>query len=457
MSMKRIWAILGIFTLACLGWAVLGSSTKMRSDQFNREMHRQVSELWGGELSQVAPTISTHSPEHEVMKHGPHASDIDVIIELEHRRKGLLWYPTYRSTFTAEYTLLNSSTTTQQQTFHFQLPDPYATYDQFSCTVDGEDTFVPHPTQGIKIPVDVEPGAEHKVMIQYRTRGMYSWRYQPSSAQHRISNLTLDIQTNFENFDYPSDGSFSADLVTQRDDGMLLQWQTNDLITRRDIGIRTPQRLNPGPVITRIAFFAPVCLGFFFLLVAAITVIKNIAIHPMHYLFVAAGFGSFHVLLAYLVDVIPMAVAFSIGSLVSTCLTTAYLRAALGPSLPTSAAASGQVFYLVLFSFSFFLEGLTGLTVALGSVVTLAVLMRLTVHLDWEQVFGRSQARAPSRSSESQSQSASKPQSTHPTHHKSDQPRMLGSERTTSQPAITPTEASSPGDADKEADPSDQG
>jgi hypothetical protein len=50
-------------------------------------------------------------------------------------------------------------------------------------------------------------------------------------------------------------------------------------------------------------------------------------------------------------------------------------------------AIAGQLFYLVLFSYSFFLQGMTGLTIAIGSVVTLAMLMKVTAHLDWNEVF----------------------------------------------------------------------
>ena len=48
---------------------------------------------------------------------------------------------------------------------------------------------------------------------------------------------------------------------------------------------------------------------------------------------------------------------------------------------------AGQLFFLVLFSYSFFLKAMTGLTVAVGSVVTLAILMKVTARTDWDTVF----------------------------------------------------------------------
>jgi hypothetical protein len=43
----------------------------------------------------------------------------------------------------------------------------------------------------------------------------------------------------------------------------------------------------------------------------------------------------------------------------------------------------------VLFSYAFFFEGYTGLTVTVGAVVTLFVLMQLTGRLDWGALFAR--------------------------------------------------------------------
>lgn len=172
-------------------------------------------------------------------------------------------------------------------------------------------------------------------------------------------------------------------------DGMILTWRATDLITKEGVGVIIPEKLNPGPLTSRITFFAPVCLVFFFVLVATISILYKVNIHPMHYLFVVAGFFAFHLLLAYMVGIVNIHIAFAISAVVSVVLVTSYLAAALRGGLPWKVAAAGQLFFLVLFSYSFFLEGITGLTVAICSVVTLAILMKVTAHLDWDEVFAR--------------------------------------------------------------------
>jgi inner membrane protein involved in colicin E2 resistance len=91
------------------------------------------------------------------------------------------------------------------------------------------------------------------------------------------------------------------------------------------------------------------------------------------------------------VDLVNVHAAFVAATITSVGLVTSYLRAALGQRFPWRLAAAGQCVYLVLFSYSFFLKGMTGLTVTIGSILTLAALMYATARLDWPSVFGRRQ------------------------------------------------------------------
>ena len=198
----------------------------------------------------------------------------------------------------------------------------------------------------------------------------------------------MTVKTAFDDVDY-TEASLSPMHSEKTRDGMFLEWRATDLITSSDIGIIIPQKLNPGPLTSRITYFAPVCLIFFFVLISTITVKYEIDIHPMHYLFVAAGFFAFHLLLTYFVGHINVHLAFVISAVTSVALVTGYLSAALGRKFPWKIAIAGQLFFLVLFSYSFFIKGITGLTVAIGSVVTLAILMRVTASLDWNKVFAK--------------------------------------------------------------------
>jgi len=107
-----------------------------------------------------------------------------------------------------------------------------------------------------------------------------------------------------------------------------------------------------------------------------------VALHPLHVFFVSAGFFAFHLLFAYLVDLMPLYQAFGIATVVSVALVCGYLRR-VGGKVLLKVALPAQTAYLVLFSLSFFFDGLTGITLTVCAVATLALLMTLTAKVDW--------------------------------------------------------------------------
>jgi len=267
------------------------------------------------------------------------------------------------------------------------LPSSKATYDKFSVWLDEAQHEVQlDAAQGIREIIELKPGEQRSLRVSYRTRGLDEWRYQLVDKQARVKNLFMQVTTNFQDVDF-SQTSLSPMMTESMEKGMLLTWQADDLLTSQGVGVVMPELINPGPLSARMSFFAPVCLLFFFVLVTSLGVLRKVEIHPMHYLFVTAGFFAFHLLFAYLIDLINVHLAFLLSTVVSLGLVTFYLANALGIRFPWKWAMVGQFLYLVLFSYSFFLEGTTGLTVTIGSIITLAVLMKLTAKISWGEVF----------------------------------------------------------------------
>jgi hypothetical protein len=395
MSVKRIVAIAAIFLLATAGWFVLGAATAIRSDEFGSRLGEQVQDLWGAPLAQQAPSFVVEIPGSERVRYVlPTKNDIRVDLNTDYRRKGLVWYPTYVCRFAGSYTISNEEEVAQKVRLHFDFPAKDGTYDEFAVSIDGKSLRSPVNTaEGINEMIEVAPGQDVAFQVGYVTRGIREWRYKVNPSVGRVRNLALIVHTDFNRVDYP-DGCLSPmSSEAASEGGAILTWQASDLITKEDVGVIIPEKLNPGPLTSRITFFAPVCLIFFFVLVATINIVGKVNIHPMHYLFVAAGFFAFHLLLAYMAGLINIHLAFAIAALVSVVLVTGYLSVALRHDFPWRTAAAGQVFFLVLFSYSFFLKGITGLTVAIGSVITLAALMKVTAHVDWDEVFAKKSAK----------------------------------------------------------------
>jgi inner membrane protein involved in colicin E2 resistance len=120
-------------------------------------------------------------------------------------------------------------------------------------------------------------------------------------------------------------------------------------------------------------------------------VLSRESLHPMNYVFISAAFFAFHLLMAYLVDHVSMHVAFVVAALVSAALVATYLRAVGGMRERWWQAVLAQLVYLVAFSYAFFFEGFTGLSVTIGAIVTLFVLMQMTARVQWAELFDRRQ------------------------------------------------------------------
>ena len=388
MSIRRIIAIIIIFLISCVSWWILGTATSVRSNNYFSRLTRSVQNLWGTPLSQKAPELAVEIPGSNRNRPViPSSNSIQVHIEKDYRQKGLIWYPTYRAKFKGTYTITNTDPVTQKIFMHFLFPVPEATYDNFEYAVNGKAVMMPVDTQeGLRDIYELAPGESQQFSLQYQTRGINFWNYIPAANAGRIQNLDMKVSTDFTQVDY-TEGSLSPMQAEKTHSGMQLHWTASDLITQAHMGIVIPEKLNPGPLTSRITFFAPVCLLFFFVLIATINIIYKLPVHPMHYLFVAAGFFAFHLLLSYMVCHFGLHLSFLISTVTSVTMVTMYLSAALGKKFPWKIAVAGQLFYLVLFSYSFFIKGYTGLTVAIGSVITLGVLMRVTAQLDWNNLF----------------------------------------------------------------------
>ena len=76
-----------------------------------------------------------------------------------------------------------------------------------------------------------------------------------------------------------------------------------------------------------------------------------------------------------------------LASIVSIALVVSYLRIVIGGRFAIVEAGLAQLLYLVLFSYAFFFEGWTGLTVTIGTILTLFVIMQMTARIRWAEAF----------------------------------------------------------------------
>lgn len=377
-----------------------------RTDSSNERLEGRVASTWGTQQQQSPPTASYIREEEsavsvlengktttrtEKMQHSfmlpLQASHIQVRFHLDPRQKGLLWYSTYVVDFSADYSFLNNSESSQNVCFRLNFPAKQAVYDGLAMTVNGQTVPVTADEGGAVSQAPMGAGERATFHVSYRSQGLGSWRYKLADGIAQAHDFSLTMHTNFRNVDF-ADDTLSPTAKHPTPDGWDLDWRYSDLISGFQIGMTMPERLQPGPLAGNISYAAPVSLFFFFFLMFILTTLRNIDLHPMNYFFLATGFFAFHLLLAYLVDHISIHVAMVISSLVSVGLVVSYLRLVVGIRFAAGEALAAQLVYLVLFSYAFFWNGFTGISITVIAVITLFVVMQATGRIRWSEKFG---------------------------------------------------------------------
>jgi len=415
MNVKKIAAVAVIYILTSIAWIILSTTTAIRTDSTYGKLESgsedretsggraDVQHLWGAAQLQHAPTVwTTHKEKQvtkdakgknivqEVSKDDPAVlskSRINVKIDLDPRRKGLLWYSTYRVKFAGDYAFSNEYPEKRTFFVKFVFPANQAAFDNVLMYVKGQ-RLQPkgNLAEGIVAPVKLNPKESAEVKVAYGSQGLDTWHYQftDDSSIASVRDFDASIVANCRDIDFP-ESCLSPTSKTFKNGGWNLRWKYGDLISGSQLGISMPQKLQPGPFASRLSKFAPVSLFFFFAVLLIIGTLKNIKLHPVNYLFLAATFFSFHLLFSYLVDHFAPFPSFLVASAVSLLLTITYLRLVVDWKFSVFQAGFWQFVFLVLFTYAFFFEGYTGLTITIGAILTLAAMMQLTGRVNWEE------------------------------------------------------------------------
>ena len=391
MNFKSILAILFIFAGSTFGWFILGTALVIRTDDRSCAFGGAIGEGWGPPLVQPHPEAWFLSPGglRGETASPPRSSQVRVNLRFEPKKRGLMWYRTFLVDFTGRYEIHNPSPVAQTLYVRFRLPAEEGSFENFSFSLGGR-LSEKSPREGLLVEaVTLAPGGVAELVVTYQTRGLDQWTYQ-FGDNGRVRQFALQMETDFPEIDFPA-GTGSPSTREETPGGWSLGWEFTDVLAAPAIGMAMPSVRNAGPVAARIAFFAPVGLLFFFAVVGILGSLQPRTLHPMNYFFLAAGFFAFQLLFAYLVDLLPLLASFLIAALVSLGLVGSYVHAVSQGRL-TRLVVTAQVAFMVLFSYSFFFEGITGLTIAIGGIVTLALLMQRTARVDWAVVMGKKRA-----------------------------------------------------------------
>tara|TARA_R110002049_G_scaffold240617_1_gene414491 strand:+ start:46 stop:1230 length:1185 start_codon:yes stop_codon:yes gene_type:complete len=387
MKLSHLVTISLIFFVTSCAWWLLGSTIIMRTNHVRSSTSYGVADRWGPALTQTHPWASYTSSSGGKVKVQPTSSDVSASLAYQPVKMGLLWHRTYGVLFEGHYIFTNATAITQTFDLALQLPTTKGMLDNVSVMLgEGEKArlSLATPEEGlINERAELAPGQSVPVRVSYVCRGTDVWRYGFLDGS-RIRDFKITVRTDFKGVNFPVSSPTSRDFA---DKGLELIWKYDDAISAPDVAVEMPVELNAGPVAAQIAMWSPLSLLLFLGVIVMTVVVRSIRLHPINYLFLCAGFFSFPLLFSYMLDVFPVYVSFTIAAAISVGLVCGYLRAASGQFM-FSIALPAQIAYMVLFSGSFFFQGLTGLTLTVGGIATLAVLMTLTAKVDWSERLG---------------------------------------------------------------------
>lgn len=418
-GIARLFGIGFVLFISTVGWLILGGITESRRTDQDGKLRGSVQSLWGQAQVQNAPqltfewttervatrteredgairTISEKVLDRHEQSVAMAATDIDVKLASDLRRKGLMWYSLYDVDFAGAWSYRHEHAEAGTLVVTFPFPDVGAIYDRFRFLVDGTDYGAALEEGGtvVRARIPIAPGQEVAIVGGYRSRGLDEWRYVPTAGVGHLRDFRLRMVTDFSDIDFPSQ-TLSPSKRARAGDGWALEWTFENIVAGVGIGMVTPQRVQPGELASQLAFSAPISLLFFVVVLYVLATLRAIDIHPMNYLFLAGAFFAFHLLFAYSVDHLSVETAFALASVVSVVLVVSYLRLVVSNRFAFVEAALAQLVYLVGFSLAHFWEGFTGLTVTCMAIATLFCVMQLTGRVRWSSVWATPSVQSP--------------------------------------------------------------
>lgn len=426
MSVQKIAALLVIFIGTSIAWMILGSTNWVRTNDSSSSLKSSMQSMYGDELVINAPTLykralkskdeivfkEDYSEDYDKyeddIKHIStreakdgdvyveryarlESSDIKIDVKLDRRKKGYLWFPTFKSHLKATYKfVIEKFVPTDVYYISTMFGSSDNIYTNVKISVNGKemDDFLKLLTES-ELLVSPDENGELVLQVEYDATGMEELQYKLASRYKeltQVNNFSLSITTDFEDYDFPRT-MLSPTTKESVGEGAKLVWAFSNTITGKDIGLVIPNKLNPGHITSRVSFFAPISLLFFFIVLLMIGAVTKQEIHAMHFFFLSLSFFSFHLMFSYFSDQMNIYLSFAISSLVSLALTVSYVMHFLSKKMAFLVIPLTQIVYLFVFSFSFFFDGITGLIVTICAVTTLFILMQLTAKQNWHKVF----------------------------------------------------------------------
>lgn len=377
---KYIWLV---FIPLLLGWLVLAERLEKRTHKATHYQLQSVKEIWGGNLAQPMPSVRYKrfgSDVSTLSKGEIHASDISVTLEVDYRKKGLVYYTGYNAEFVGKYTIQNPENENIYLSFIFPYPTRQGegVLQNVKLLVNGEEDiedteYQPNLTLWTGL---LAPSDSLVITVQYDGRGLnqFTYGFEPSK---QINNFTMKVDVQgAKNLDYAKSTMPPTEPLQETPQGKILVWKLDKALTQLNIGVILPDKLNIEAQLFLMMYRAP---AFFFLFLVSLLAIIHLAGEKPNFISVAVtsiAYFLFYPLFAYLVIYLGVIFAFIISFGSIGLLILNYMRILYGLKIGLTIMMA-YIFYLGITSIATLLPTYTGLILTIEGVVLMGVIMQI--------------------------------------------------------------------------------
>jgi len=383
---KYIWLV---FLPLLIGWLVLAERLEKRTHKAMYKQLNSVKQIWGGNLAQPMPSMRYKlfgSDVSTLSKGKIDSSDISVIVKVDYRKKGLVYYTGYNAEFVGKYIIQNPEKENIYLSFIFPYPTQQGegVLQNVKLLVNGkediEDTeYQPNLALWTGL---LGPSKTLEMRVQYDGRGLNQFEYGFEPGK-QINHFTLKVDVQgAKNLDYAESTMPPTESPQETTQGKILVWKLDKALTQLNIGVILPDKLNVEKQLFIMMYRAP---AFFLLFLISLAIIFRLVGESLNFIPIAitsVAYFLFYPLFAYLVIYLGVIFAFIISFGSIGLLIFNYIRILYGAKMALS-IVTAYVFYLGITSLAVLLPTYTGLILTIEGVVLMGVIMQvLSQHKD---------------------------------------------------------------------------
>ena len=380
---KYFWFIvLPLFAV----WLMFGMRLEYRTYKASYKQLESVKQIWGGNLAQPMPSVRYKRSGSDVsrLSRGEiRSADIGVVLHMDYRKKGLVYYTGYNAEFTGTYQVANPENEKIYLSFIFPYPTRQneGMLQNVKLLVNGEEDTADteyQPSLALWTGT-LEPEQSLDFTVRYQGRGLDRFVY-GFEAGRQINNFSAEIEVHgAHKLDYPVATMPPTEEPQRTEDGKVLVWKLDRAMTQLNLGVILPDRLDVEKQLAVMSFRAPF---FFLLFLVSAALIIHLARKPPQFIPLAVmsfTYFLFYPLFAYLLMYIDLVVALVISFAAIGLLLLNYARLLYGLQVAT-AVFLAYTFYLGITTVAALLPSYTGLILTIEGVVLMGIVMQVLAH-----------------------------------------------------------------------------